>query len=272
MTFYGHDYFSFLTKHTECDSFTNQTSIKEYMSHNVEMNFFFISLFLFCYGFSPKIYSLLHVMFHKNDKISNIISYGEIGSWIVSLVHHLLIVPCGIYWILHDYNIDEKKTCDLDYAFTFQNYLWFLNCSFSYMIVDFFINCINKTYIYCFHHVIILVLMMFVSNLSGELIRFIPHFILCESSGIFFNIRWFCHRFGYKDSFLNKFSEFCFVFLFFMTRIVNLPLVTYFIYPLCSSNLVNISLFLINFLQFFWFGKIVDTLVRRKEKMNSKKL
>lgn len=262
----SHNYFSFLKKHEECDTITTQTSIKEHMSNNLEMNIFFLLLFVFCYSFSPHIYSLLYSVFNKNDKISNIISYQEIASWIVSLVHHVLIIPCGINWILHDYKIDNEKSCDLDYAFVFQNYFWFLNCTFSYMIVDFFINLINKTYIYCFHHIIILVLIYFVSNLSGELIRFIPHFIVCESSGIFFNIRWFCRRFGYNNSLLNKFCEFCFVFLFFITRIVNLPIITCLIYQLCESNLINISLFMINCLQFFWFSKIMYALIEKDKK------
>lgn len=257
-------YVQYLERDQHCPhELIDQTIIREHMLDNVKWIFIFNTFFLSLYGVSPYLYFIMNFLLSKKKRTLKETSYEFIGSWIFTLVHHATVVPLGIYWIYMDYYNKPTLPCVTDYAYHFKDMFWVLNYVFSYMTVDFLVNLKDKQYIYCFHHGLILFLCYSIMSLSGPLIRFIPHFFICESSGIVFNIAWFLRDFGYEETILNRTVEVLFAILFFTTRILNFIPVLYLIWSISISPFISVVIFPLFALQLFWFTKILKALAKK---------
>lgn len=245
------------------DQSTIQTTIGEHMSHPFKWIFTFSCLFLGTYLASPLLYFILNALLSKKKRSLDQISYQFTSSWISSLIHHAIVTPLGFYWLYVDYTKKPEQSCVTDYGQEYKEMFWVIHFVISYMTFDFLLNLKEKKYIYCFHHTLILILTFYVKSLSGPLIRFIPHFMICESSGIVFNLAWFLRTFGYGDSVLNRTMEVLFALFFFCTRILNFIPIFYCFLTVSPSPFVFVMIFPLFLLQFYWFSKIVNILGKK---------
>ena len=262
LNFFPRNYFKWLDNDAclKNQMITHQTPLKEHIRvyDSIFHMVFFFFVFLFVYLTSPKVYNILYIFFSTNPPTATSLQFTT--SWIYSLFHHIVVVTVGILWIREDATME---TCS-DYASVFQHRYWFFDFVFSYMFFDFFMNWIQKSYLYCFHHVLVMCLCRKLLDISGPIIRFIPHFLLCESSGIFFNVAWFLRKFGHEKTTLNRVIEILFACTFFLTRIVNLCIVLYYASKLPNiPRLLLVVIFPLVFLQFYWFYKIVSVLQKK---------
>lgn len=60
--------------------------------------------------------------------------------------------------------------------------------------------------------------------MPGSYERAVPHFLICETTNIFFNLAWILRAVGYKNSFVTM-IEISFAASFFPIRIINLTLI-----------------------------------------------
>ena len=111
---------------------------------------------------------------------------------------------------------------------------------------------------------------------SGPILRYMPHFVICELTGIFFGLRWFASQIGKKDRIFIKLLEFSFAIFFFLTRILNLPRAIYSIFQLDSVQENKKTLYILYFtltplvgLQFWWFYKIIVSLKKKNSSNES---
>ncbi len=194
----------------------------------------------------------------------------DFPSYAAGMFHHLVIAPCGYYMIYKDYMKTPDQYNNEDYAKTFFG-LFSLTYAFGYILGDIIFFTIPQMLVgefeYLIHHVAALVLYRGLLIGQGAIIRFIPHFMICETSNTIFNTCWFLrNNEDYKNSSILPTLEKCFAIAFFILRIVNLPFAIYCLWQLPSTHNVGIYKWVmvpILGLQYYWLVLIIKALKKK---------
>lgn len=198
---------------------------------------------------------------------------SEIPSFTISLAHHLVVVPLAIFLLCEDWNRDDSAAHENDYLEDGSVVVAF---TFAYFIVDTLLYAVpeaikGKTE-YLYHHFLALLLIsaaIFCDNIIG---KFYAHILICELSTVLFTAAWFMRLAGYRGSSIVVMLELLFAFTFFLTRIVNMPLVLYSVWNhAVSLGVMKYTLIPIQGMQIYWFVKIVMTLTSRNKRPVTKK-
>ncbi|KAJ1421379.1 TLC domain-containing protein [Ochromonadaceae sp. CCMP2298] len=119
---------------------------------------------------------------------------------------------------------------------------------------------------YLVHHVLTIWLIITAMFGPGNLCRYIPHLLLCDTTNIFFNSAWLLRRSGWKGTSLVSALEMSFALCFLLVRVINLPLI--FLNALMQPCVVQwgaarFTLIPIAGMQWYWFYKIASTIISR---------
>eukprot|EP00736_Rhodelphis_marinus_P009874 Rmarinus@m.18276 len=152
--------------------------------------------------------------------------------------------------------------------------------TFGYFVHDFWATRAEwmKYKLDVFHHILGMsgcALGLYVQN--AQLFAIVPAFLICEGSTISLNMMWFMRESGSTDSLMYHAFKLSFATTFFLTRVVWLPFVMYYVqshmtvfheYPLFA-----LTMYAVTALQFYWFKGIVSKFLgffSGKEKGKSK--
>lgn len=119
-------------------------------------------------------------------------------------------------------------------------------------------------YEYIIHHT--LTLFLVISSLfgNGEILRFIPHLLISDTTNIFFNIAWIMRLFGGKGSTVVVTLEMLFALSFLLVRVINMPCMFYALGNQAKGlGLARHALAPIAIMQWYWFYKIARTIIIR---------
>lgn len=191
----------------------------------------------------------------------------EIASYIACLFHHFLMVPRGWVHIYNDYLLSAVQSKTIHYAMIESSIAPF---SIGYLIGDTITYAIPEAirgkYEYIIHHILTLALVISSLSAPGNIARFIPHLLICDTPNVFFNVAWVLRAMGYKGSSFVTFCEINFAIWFLIARVINLSLVFFVMGTndlVVSMGYARFGLFPIAFLQWYWFALIAKTLISR---------
>ena len=187
----------------------------------------------------------------------------EYPVYAMCLVHHFVVVPRAWIHILQDFYRTPAELPLIHYVHLEAPMVPF---SFGYLLGDTFIYALPElfrigTYDYLLHHLLGSWLLISAMSISGHMMRYTPHLIICDTTNILFNIAWLLRTSEqYRDSTLVMGLEIGFALLFLPTRIINLTLMLVSAIqqePAMELGLARFTLLPIILLQFFWFYKII---------------
>ena len=140
----------------------------------------------------PRIIKVMFPNFYKSLEPQKL---HELPSWSAGLFHHLIIAPVGFYMIYKDYITPSSVYNTMDYSKDFYG-LHTLAYAFGYIMADTLFFTIpeiiyEKKFVYALHHVASLGLYWGLLGAKGAILRYVPHFMICESSNAIFNICFF---------------------------------------------------------------------------------
>jgi len=240
-------------------------TISEVRDDVVKGSFLWSLFFMAMCYFMPRIFARAFPKFYDSlsEKKKN-----EIPTYVSCLFHHCLVVPYGLWLIYADYCRTPEEYLNYNYAL---NETQVLGYTFGYIFSDFIFFVIgevmNGKFEYFIHHTLAFALMYTITICPGNANRFIPHFLLCELSSIFFMFAWGFRLVGLGEHFVTKAMEMSFAFSFFLTRVVNLPVATWRVLDFAGDKLNIARLFLwpVLALQFFWFYKIIQSVTKKSK-------
>jgi hypothetical protein len=124
------------------------------------------------------------------------------------------------------------------------------------------------------HHIVGILLLMF--SLNKKMIKWIPYFVLAEGSTIMLDLFMIMKEFGVEENnSFYKFASFSFAILFFILRVVNLPILSIAFlwknpeYSKKMPKFVYVAWTIALVLQFYWFNLIWKK-VNENKKIKSK--
>jgi len=190
---------------------------------------------------------------------------NELPSYIVCLFHHFNMVPRAWFHVIADFlqsndviiNYAEKEAVVAPFCL---GYL--LSDTLFYAIPEALLG----KFEYIIHHILTIYLVISTLVAHGSITKFIPHLLICDTTNIFFNTAWLLRLTGFRGSIVVTYLELTFAIAFLFTRVINLPVVFYSLYyhPHTSTlGYAKYTLPPIAFLQWFWFYKIVRSIVIR---------
>ena len=201
----------------------------------------------------------------------------ELPSYAAGMFHHLVVAPGGFYMIYRDYMTPENVYHKMDYSRDFYG-LHLVMYAFGYIMADtlfFTIPEIMKgKFEYLIHHAASLGLYWGLLGTDGAILRFVPHFMICESSNAIFNTAWFVRNSGGKDGQFIQILEKLFAVMFFVLRILNLPVTVHAMLLLPSGARMGNSRYVlipILGLQFMWLYMIYKSLSKKAKARAAKK-
>jgi hypothetical protein len=194
----------------------------------------------------------------------------EFPSYIICTVHHMYVVPIGYTHIFQDFFRTAEELSVVNYS---QIEAPLISFMMSYLIADTVCYALPEffrkgSFEFLLHHLASIWLGYACMIANGHVLRCTPHLIICESANLFFNYAWFLRAMGdqYRDLPIVSYCEITFAILFFFTRVVNLPLILFQTYASPYGDTLGYSkytFFPIVALQYFWFYKIVASLLTR---------
>ena len=232
--------------------------IQDSLIWTVIFSLFFIAIPFFIKNFSFTWYESLE----KRKKI-------ELPSYCVCLIHHYFMVPRAWIHVFNDFILPINQYNLINYSLIEAKIAPFC---MGYLISDTLFyalpQLINEMkYEYIIHHILTIYLVYCtISSNSGTINRFIPHLLICDTTNIFFNTAWLLRLTSMKNSLLVTILELIFALSFLLTRVINLSCV---FYGLLNHPNVNelgyakYTLMPIALLQWFWFYKIMRTMIVR---------
>lgn len=236
---------------------------KDILPYFIVSALFFSSL---CIGL-PKVIQYFAPSYYNGMSLTK---KKELPTYSACLVHHLVVVPWGIYKISQDFHSFQSN------GLTPVNDLFgsnFVPYTFGYIFGDTVFLAVQEAYdgkpAFLIHHMLSFLLLFSVLNAPLFCSRYIPHFLLTESSSIFFATAWFLRAGGLerKTSHTLFVFEVLFAITFFFTRVVNLLLVMIGLCSLPQSwNLSVLCMVVVPIygLQLYWFTKIVLSMQPKK--------
>jgi len=216
----------------------------------------------------PKIIKrLFHTMYASMDPEKQ----AELPAFAAGILHHIVIVPVGVYEIYADFCRTEFN---IDYVRTLSMAVSLVPFTFGYIFADTLFlaagEMLKGKFAYAIHHAATFVLYYCLLSAEGPIIRYMPHLFVCEASNIVFEIAFFMRAAGHRDSLAIQIVEALFAITFFFTRIFNLPICIWAVLKLPGTkklpSILPWTLVPIVLLQFFWFGKILIVLAGKFRK------
>jgi len=153
----------------------------------------------------------------------------DFPSYFVCLFHHFLLVPRSWYHVIVDFN--RVNNSNIDYGAI---EVIVAPICLGYLISDTIFYAINEVFThnkfdYVLHHICTVILVMFtiLAN-DGSICKFIPLLLLCDTTNIFFNCAWIMRLIPkYRESFMVKTLEMCFLISFLLLRTIHMPCLFY---------------------------------------------
>jgi hypothetical protein len=227
-------------------------------------------IFCLMYPTYPYIIQKLFPTYYKNlDENKK----KDFSSYCVATTHHLVVVPFAIYYLYLDILRNDFESSQTNFA---ELYCIIVPFVFGYFIADNLMYSVPQFfaghYDYFLHHLVSIILILGMINVTGNPLRFIPHLMICEVSTLFFNFAWFIRKKDRPKTSFIKFLEYMFAITFFLTRNINMPCMLYalreslFKYPIIGAVFVPIV-----FLQYFWLYKIIHGLTKPSVDKTAKK-
>jgi hypothetical protein len=199
----------------------------------------------------------------------------EWPSFAVCLLHHLRVVPLACIWIYQDLQLSKDDVLTVDYT---RKEAQIASFCIGYLVADTiyftFWEVMKGSYAMFIHHALILYLVLSTLFGDGSLCRFIPHLLICDATGIPFNLAFLLRTVGMRDSVLVKAMELSFVGLFFVFRVVNMPLMFYAMFQYPHNESLGYARYVIPpicVLQWFWFVKIFLFIFKKDKKPKDEK-
>jgi hypothetical protein len=184
----------------------------------------------------------------------------EFPPYFVSMFHHCTMVPVAWLYIYKDFLLVDYTNGTVDYSVFVGMVVPF--CT-GFIVGDTFCfaiqQAINGVPEYIIHHVLTLWMIFSLLCAPGQLSRFFPHMLICDTTNIFFNTAWLLRLAGYRGSPIVSAFELLFAISFFLLRAINLSLVLGLIFFSEPGQAMGISRFTlppIVFLQWYWMSKI----------------
>lgn len=200
---------------------------------------------------------------------------AELPSYAAGMFHHLVVAPAAFYMIYTDYITPKDKYSNMDYSKEFYG-LHLVTYAFGYIMADtlfFTIPEIMKgQWQYAIHHIAALGLYWGLLSTEGAILRYVPHFMICESSNAIFNTSWFVRSGGGRDSQFNQLLEKLFAIFFFVFRIINLPVTVHAMLQLKNTNKMGSMVYVlipILGLQFMWLYMIIKSLSKKSKERSA---
>lgn len=189
---------------------------------------------------------------------------GEYPSYLSSMLHHLIVVPLGWLYIYKDTLVTDYNQ-PVDYSWLLPIIAPFITGQMLADTIFFAIPLAIKrgNWEYILHHALGLWMISVFLTGPGNLTRFYPHLIICETTNILFNTAWLLRLAGYKDSLLVSVLEISFSVFFVLIRIINLTIVFKIIFMSDEGQTFGVGKYvfpLISLLQFYWMIKIAQSL------------
>lgn len=186
-------------------------------------------------------------------------------AYIASILHHVVVISLSACYIYQDWILTDFERASVDYTAAHWRVV---AIPLGYFLQDFFVYAIPKgEIIYMIHHGAVIALIAFsfrdYKDTPGYLFKYAPYTALTEISSIFFCIAWILRTFDIKRG--QTFCELAFGFCFFFFRILCLPLsITSFLWSNNSPKpFINLSLYTILGLQFYWMVGILRGALRK---------
>jgi TLC domain len=194
----------------------------------------------------------------------------ELPPYAVSMIHHFTMVPLAWQCIYQDAMLVDYSNGTVDYV------------SFIALTVPICIGFIVSDTIcfaagqalagvpeYMIHHVLTIWMVLSLMAAPGQLHRFFPHILICDTTNIFFNTAWLLRLGGYKASALTSICEKLFALSFLLVRCINVCLVMAVIFLSPYSHPMGLARYTlppIMLLQWFWMSKIAATVLGLKKR------
>jgi hypothetical protein len=186
-------------------------------------------------------------------------------AYVASILHHLLVISLSVVYIYRDWSLTDRQRATVDYT---AEHWRVVAIPLGYFFQDFFVYAIPKgDIIYMIHHGAVIALITFsfrdYKDTPGYLFKYAPYTALTEISSVFFCIAWILRTFDVKQG--QKFCELAFGICFFFFRILCLPLsITSFLWSNDKPKpFINLSLYTILGLQFYWMVGIIQSALRK---------
>mmetsp|Transcript_10188 Transcript_10188/g.9875 ORF Transcript_10188/g.9875 Transcript_10188/m.9875 type:complete len:253 (-) Transcript_10188:64-822(-) len=151
----------------------------------------------------------------------------ELPTYLISFVHHLYVVPYAWLHIYQDYlMVQSGAPVPNDHYAVLESYVLAFGCAYIFadIICAALPDALHGKPLYMYHHVFTIALGVGVMYVPGSYTRTVPHFLICETTNIFFNFAWVLRAMGFKN-FMVTIIEILFAISFFPIRIINLTLV-----------------------------------------------
>jgi hypothetical protein len=191
----------------------------------------------------------------------------EYPSYAVCLYHHACLVPRAWLHIYHDLLISTAQSHAINYAAKEAVLAPFC---IAYLVSDtlFFAlaEALHGKFEFVIHHVMTIYLVASSVSAPGEITRYIPHLLICDTSNLFFNTAWLLRLYGYRDTAIVRALEYLFVIAYFIARVINLPLMFYALSlqpHFASLGYARFTLLPIVIFQFYWFHKIILIMISK---------
>ena len=185
------------------------------------------------------------------------------------MFHHLIVAPAGFYMIYCDYMTPSEVYSKMDYSRDFWG-LHTITYAFGYIMADTLFFTIPEVlagkWEYALHHLASLGLYWGLLSANGAVLRFVPHFMICETSNAIFNTAFFVRNGGGSDTAFLRNLEKSFGIVFFVLRILHFPVAIHAMLLLPSTTALGPwrwVLVPILALQFMWLYYIIKALSKK---------
>jgi hypothetical protein len=227
-----------------------------------------VAWFIFFFALYPMFNVVCRELFPKFYAKVAVEKRAELMSYCVCVVHHAVVVPFGMYKVYKDMMRNENELRETNYADEVAVIIPFI---IGYFLADTLAYAVPKAMEgnleFLYHHTLGLGLTFTVIYIENALvIKMCPHMLMCEVSSLFFTFAYFLRLNGYRGTSIVTALELLFALSFFLTRNVNLSMLTFALkdelsvkYPVAMFFLVMIVL-----LQFYWLYKIVKSQLKSK--------
>jgi hypothetical protein len=199
----------------------------------------------------------------------------ELPSYVLCLIHHIVAVPFAWSSLYVDFNLSSEAAQNIDYApITAVIAPWCI----AYLISDTLLFALPEAFEgkfdYVTHHFLTLFLVLSSLVGPGSILRFIPLFLISDTTNLYFNTAWLMRLFGWKDSTAVMILEICFSVSFLFVRVINMPMVFWAVGSqpqIQELGFARFALAPIALLQWYWFYLIVKIMFRRLTKDSTSK-
>lgn len=260
-------YYNFVVRIPSVKLPTGIESVPDFYKHSLIVCVFFSILNLLIPIVSKALYPKWYSSLTEKKKI-------EYPCYLGSMLHHAIVVPAAWLFVYYDVVLVYNNN-SLDYT----NFLrvvapimsGFILCDTLFFALPL---ALKNDFEYAFHHAMGIYLIYLFLYGPGNMTRFYPLLIICETTNVVFNSAWLLRLAGYRDTPLVIYLEMFFVLLFILIRTVNLTIAFIAIFNSEEAKAFGVGRVvfpMISLLQFFWLYKIFKSLASRNSKPADKK-